>query len=230
MLEKINKDAENLQGLKDLEGFKLKKENNKDKIKKSKEAIKKAEEKFEKQKKEFFAKTGLSFMPKNEAELKEWFEENLKAGVIEYGVNLSNKSNLEGFKNLQGLSKDIMDLLDGKREYNLSIDRYSGNEKIQPSQFEMVRLGDICEFIGGYAFKTEDLLDIQIDNSIPVIKIGSLNKSGHIDLSNTQFSKSEPSLKKFLIRNGDILIAMTGATGLVRSRYLILIIFFLINE
>src|ERR1035437_247200 len=37
-------------------------------------------------------------------------------------------------------------------DYNLSIDRYRVNENVQQSNFEMVRLEDVCEFISGYAF------------------------------------------------------------------------------
>ncbi len=99
-----------------------------------------------------------------------------------------------------------------KDEFNLSVDRYRVNENVRQSNFEMVRLNDICEFIGGYAFKSDELLDIKIENSIPVIKIGNLHKAGYIDLSNAQFSKLDASLKRYLIRKDDILIAMTGAT------------------
>ena len=97
-------------------------------------------------------------------------------------------------------------------DYNLSIDRYRINENVQRSNFEMVRLADVCEFISGYAFKGEELLDVYIENSLPVIKIGNVDRAGFIDLSDTQFYKENDSLKKYLIEKGDILIAMTGAT------------------
>lgn len=97
-------------------------------------------------------------------------------------------------------------------EYNLSADRYRVNLVRQPAKFEMVTLGDVCTFVGGYAFKSSDLEDEQVDGQLPVIKIGNLDKEGHIDTSSIQFSSYNVSLEKYLIKKDDILIAMTGAT------------------
>ncbi|MBS1758634.1 MAG: N-6 DNA methylase [Bacteroidetes bacterium] len=99
-----------------------------------------------------------------------------------------------------------------KEDYNLSIDRYRSNEKLRIANYEMVRLGDVCDFVGGYAFKATDLLDKKIEGSLPVIKIGNVSKEGFIDLRETQFYKYDDYLKKYLIEKGDTLIAMTGAT------------------
>ena len=74
-----------------------------------------------------------------------------------------------------------------------------------------MELGDVANFIGGYAFKSNKLLSQQLENSLPVIKIGSLNKDGTIN-TNFEYYKFSNELKRYLIKKGDVLIAMTGAT------------------
>jgi type I restriction enzyme M protein len=97
-------------------------------------------------------------------------------------------------------------------EYNLTADRYRINEKIKHQKWEMVRLGEVCEFISGYAFKSENFLTKPSDNSyLPVIKIGNLNNKGKLS-SNFEYYKYNNYLEKYLVKKGDILIAMTGAT------------------
>lgn len=91
------------------------------------------------------------------------------------------------------------------------VDNWKPNIDIDPG-WEKVKLGEVADIIGGYAFKSEDLLDTLHDNSYPVIKIGNLLKEGIIDLSSVQYHHFLPDLSKFLIKAGDILIAMTGAT------------------
>lgn len=73
-----------------------------------------------------------------------------------------------------------------------------------------VRLGDICTVKGGYAFKSKDF----IDNGIPVIKIANIvDKSVEFN----EGSKYLPSnytdkFNEYLIKKGDILVALSGAT------------------
>ena len=77
----------------------------------------------------------------------------------------------------------------------------------------IVKLGDICDFFGGYAFKSENLREEKLDeNYFPVIKIGNLNTSGSLDFSTVHFFKYSKKVENVLIRKEDILIAMTGAT------------------
>jgi type I restriction enzyme M protein len=97
-------------------------------------------------------------------------------------------------------------------DYNLSADRYRINVANQNTKFELVTLGDVCTFIGGYAFKSTELSDEQIDGQLPVIKIGNLDKEGHIDISNVQYYNYDDNLNKYRIVKDDILMAMTGAT------------------
>ena len=97
-------------------------------------------------------------------------------------------------------------------DYNLSGDRYRVNVANQTTKFDLVTLGDVCTFIGGFAFKSSELTDEQAEGQLPVIKIGNLDKEGHIDISSVQYYNYEDGLKKYRIIKDDILIAMTGAT------------------
>jgi type I restriction enzyme M protein len=80
------------------------------------------------------------------------------------------------------------------------------------SEWKTDNLKGICKLIGGYAFKSSDLKNDTAEGYLPVIKIGNVSKSGELNLSNTQYHKYSDSLKNFIINQGDILIAMTGAT------------------
>lgn len=74
------------------------------------------------------------------------------------------------------------------------------------------RLGDVCRVIPGYAFKSSDWQD----EGIPVIKIKNISGDNSVDLTATDcvpHSLFTPRLQKFVIGDGDILVAMTGATA-----------------
>lgn len=97
-------------------------------------------------------------------------------------------------------------------DYNLSADRYRINDVHNKAKYEIVSLGDVCSFIGGYAFKSAELLDDAKENALPVIKIGNLHKEGYLDLSDVQYYTIDDDIKKYLVKKDDILMAMTGAT------------------
>lgn len=76
------------------------------------------------------------------------------------------------------------------------------------NDIDFVRVGDHCAVISGFAFKSNDLGEI----GIPVVKIKNVNNK-IVDLSDTQFFPKElvnEKHEKFFIKNGDVLIAMTG--------------------
>lgn len=76
----------------------------------------------------------------------------------------------------------------------------------------MNTIGDVCEVLPGFAFKSKDLGDL----GIPVIKIGNITESHSVNIESAQCLPEnllEKRHKKFLLQNGDILIAMTGATA-----------------
>ena len=72
------------------------------------------------------------------------------------------------------------------------------------------RLGDSVQFLGGYAFKSNDW----IEQGVPVVKIGSV-KPGIVDLSEVSFVSNEVAeeAKRFRLSPADLLIGMTGYVG-----------------
>jgi type I restriction enzyme S subunit len=88
------------------------------------------------------------------------------------------------------------------------------------------RLGDVCRVIPGYAFKSSDWQA----EGIPVVKIKNITTDNAVDLTETDCvpeSVLTPKLQKFVLNDGDILLAMTGATagkvGKVRTKRTILL-------
>lgn len=71
------------------------------------------------------------------------------------------------------------------------------------------RLGDVADVINGYAFKSNNFTDEKVDGSLPVIKIKNV-VNGDVNLSDVQYHQYTDELKKFLIKKGDILLALTG--------------------
>jgi type I restriction enzyme S subunit len=83
-------------------------------------------------------------------------------------------------------------------------------------------LGDVPEHWGsfplkyiatiktGYAFSSDDF----IEEGIPVLRIGDINTEGKVDLSKAQFLPDNYSVSNsdVLVKKGDIVMAMTGAT------------------
>jgi type I restriction enzyme M protein len=96
-------------------------------------------------------------------------------------------------------------------DIGLSYDRYLVKD-IRISSFPTVSIGELCEMINGYAFKSEELKSNKEKGLLPVIKIGNLTRDGQIDTDGIQYHSFNDSLKKYLLQKGDILIAMTGAT------------------
>jgi type I restriction enzyme, S subunit len=88
------------------------------------------------------------------------------------------------------------------------------------------RLGSVCRVVPGYAFKSSDW---QIDG-IPIVKIKNITGNNTVDLATTDcvpHSLLTPKLQKYVLKDGDILVAMTGATagkvGKVRTNRLLLL-------
>ena len=97
-------------------------------------------------------------------------------------------------------------------DYNLSGERY--REGIQrASQFPHVELGDVVEFISGYAFKSDGMTAKPLDNTYrPVVKIGNVGRDGQLDVTDSQFHSYSDELARFVLHGGDLVMAMTGAT------------------
>ena len=98
-------------------------------------------------------------------------------------------------------------------DYNLSGDRYRIATDYSKAKWKMVELGEVCEFVGGYAFKSEDLKkEKNTPEDRAIIKIGNVGKNGELEIEDAQYYQYNKFLDKFIINKGDILIAMTGAT------------------
>ncbi|RZT93576.1 type I restriction enzyme S subunit [Ancylomarina subtilis] len=79
-----------------------------------------------------------------------------------------------------------------------------------PEGWSVGSIGDVYPSFGGYAFKSKDFKE----EGYPVIKIKNIGEDGRVNLIDTQ--KISPELvidkERFRLQDGDILMAMTGAT------------------
>ena len=86
------------------------------------------------------------------------------------------------------------------------------NDSTLPTGWRHVPIGAVCKVVPGFAFKSKDWCD----QGIPVVKIKNIKSDRTIDVAEVDHVPETiytPKLKKFLLNDGDILIAMTGATA-----------------
>ncbi len=76
-----------------------------------------------------------------------------------------------------------------------------------PDGWRVEKLGEICQFINGYAFKSNSFQN----NGIPIIRIGNL-VNNKINLDDVVSYEEDNKLEAYTILRDDILIAMSGAT------------------
>lgn len=86
------------------------------------------------------------------------------------------------------------------------------NSEIKNREWKTVKLGEVCRIKGGFAFKSHDFTS----TGTPVVKIGEIQNSRVVYSKNTSYLSQDllnkPALQSYLLKNGDVLIAMTGAT------------------
>ncbi|RRN03837.1 restriction endonuclease subunit S [Bibersteinia trehalosi] len=123
-------------------------------------------------------------------------EANLAAMSVICGKNTSELNDTE-FKQLWEIAEAFPSELVKNEEFGEV-----------PKGWENTTLSEICSMQNGYAFKSSDWRD----NGIPVIKIGSIQSNivnvfgnGFVDLEYTETKKD------FVLKSGDIIIALTGA-------------------
>jgi len=78
--------------------------------------------------------------------------------------------------------------------------------------WQIRRLGDVCRVIPGYAFRSSDWQD----HGIPAIRIKNIQAGGTVDTTEVVCVPEDiltQRLQRFVLRDGDILVAMTGATA-----------------
>ena len=78
------------------------------------------------------------------------------------------------------------------------------------SEYAMVELNHFCKVQNGFAFASTEMGDFQ-EGHLPVIKIGNVGADGVID-TKCKFHSYSKKLDNFILIEGDIVIAMTGAT------------------
>lgn len=75
---------------------------------------------------------------------------------------------------------------------------------------EYIELSNIADIVSGYAIPSADM----VEEGIPIIKITNIKEDGSLDLENTaKYNKPiTPKLSKFLLKDKDVVVCMTGAT------------------
>ncbi len=81
-----------------------------------------------------------------------------------------------------------------------------------PAGWQRVPIGTVCKVVPGFAFKSKDWKD----HGIPVIKIKNIRSDHSVDCNEVDCVPEHiytPKLVKFVLKDDDFLIAMTGATA-----------------
>ena len=73
--------------------------------------------------------------------------------------------------------------------------------------YEQKKLGDLCYFVNGYAFDSDKF----IDTGVPVVKITTI-KNNKLTFEKACFVPADAKLNKYIVKNGDFVIALSGAT------------------
>ena len=106
---------------------------------------------------------------------------------------------------------------------------------LPPSDWENGILDSCVDFLNGYAFKSDDLLDEPVSDCYDVFKMGNIKKGGGLNYDGTKSWVEREycvGLERFVVNHGDILMAMTdmkenvallGHTALmdVEDRYIV---------
>lgn len=75
------------------------------------------------------------------------------------------------------------------------------------SKYELVKLGEVCDLSNGYAFKSNEF----VEEGIPIVRISDINNTKVTTLKSVKIKESQV-FEKFIVKKGDFLIAMSGAT------------------
>ena len=75
----------------------------------------------------------------------------------------------------------------------------------------MARLGDVCDILNGFAFKSEQY----VDDGIRIIRIANVQKGYIEDSAPAFYPIDSKDAKKYSLEEGDILMSLTGNVGRV---------------
>lgn len=95
--------------------------------------------------------------------------------------------------------------------YDLTAAKYIEKET-RECKYEMVKLGDVCELLNGYAFKSE----LYTDTGIRVMRITNVQKGEIVD-DNPKFYPldKQTEIQNYMLRENDLLVSLTGNVGRV---------------
>ncbi len=92
-------------------------------------------------------------------------------------------------------------------DYNLTGDRYRDAVDYSKVKWPMVKLGEVCDFINGRAFKPKDW-EKKENGGLPIIRIQNLNNP------KAEFNYySGDVAEKLIVRNSDLLFSWSGSRG-----------------
>ena len=74
-----------------------------------------------------------------------------------------------------------------------------------------IKIGDVCDILNGYAFKSENYTD----SGIRVIRIANVQKGYIEDTTPAFYPLDSKGLEKYMLEEGDLLMSLTGNVGRV---------------
>ena len=120
-------------------------------------------------------------------------------GAIDDKITLNERIN----RNLEQQAQAVL------TSFFINFSQFGG---VVPDDWEQGTLQDIADFSNGYAFKSKELLDTPEPNCYHVFKQGHIKRGGGFNSGGTKswypINKSS-SLSKYVLRKGDVLMAMT---------------------
>jgi type I restriction enzyme M protein len=137
----------------------------------------------------------------------------LLKGFREYVRNDQSQETIESFIGSSGKGSLVpKEKIAETDDYNLSADKYAISFETGNTKWSTVELGSVTEILNGYAFKSENY----VDSGVRVIRITNVQKGKIVD-NNPKFyplDTIEP-IERFKLKEGDLLISLTGNVGRV---------------
>ena len=128
--------------------------------------------------------------------------------VFQCGVGPTEKVSFIGLDEKELVSATLEELR--AKHYSLNYKQYLPQSAVEVEGFEMVKLGDICQLISGYAFKSD--LFTTNTSDLRVLKIKNIKDQKVVfDESDDRYVYTD-KLEKFIVKENEFVVAMTGAT------------------